>query len=349
MLEKDTTIDLDLIKRTHARIADKVAKTPLYRSVTMSNLLDRDIYFKLENLQFTSSFKERGVVAKLGSLTAAERANGVIAMSAGNHAQALAYHAAQFDVNATIVMPRTTPITKIDKTRHFKPEILVKGDSFDETIAETRKVRDARNLTLIHPFDDPIVIAGQGTIGVEICDQLERVDTIVVPVGGGGLISGIATAAKALQPQVRIIGAQAALYQPAYAQYKDHQWQSSPNQLSIAEGIAVKHPGALTMPIIKELVDDMVTVSEAAIETAMFRYFDIEKIVVEGAGATALAAVTEHPEIARGKHRMHRERRKFRTYRLCRHHSAHAGSDKACRAFTLNRTGCSWYVSQTCL
>lgn len=300
MSNRDSTVDLNMIEQVREQISPHVVQTPLYRSTTLSDLLDNNIYLKLENLQFTSSFKERGALARLNSLSSEQRAKGVIAMSAGNHAQALAYHARRMGIQATIVMPRTTPVAKIDKTRYFQPEIALNGATFDETIqyVEDRRAKD--DLTLIHPFDDTTVIAGQGSTGLEILEQLPDVDTVVVPVGGGGLISGIGLAVKSRKPSVRIVGVQSAHYCPVYARFKDRPWQSERNQLSIAEGIAIKRPGKLTMPILERVVDDMVVVSESTIETAMFRFLDFEKLVVEGAGAASLAAVDAHPDIAKG-------------------------------------------------
>ncbi|MCE2406226.1 MAG: threonine ammonia-lyase [Pseudomonadales bacterium] len=301
MSDSDLDVDLNLIERIREEITPHVVQTPLYRSTTLSEILDTDLHLKLENRQFTSSFKERGAVARLSALTAEERAKGVIAMSAGNHAQALAYHARRMGVNATIVMPRTTPVAKIDQTRYFQPEIVLHGSSFDETIEYVDERRIADDLTLIHPFDDTIVMAGQGSTGLEIVEQLPHVDTVVVPVGGGGLISGIGTAIKALKPSIRIVGVQSAHYCPVYAKLNNEPWKPERNQLSIAEGIAIKRPGKLTMPIVERVVDDMVTVTESSIETAMFRFLDIEKMLVEGAGAATLAAVAAHPDVAKGK------------------------------------------------
>lgn len=301
MSDPDLDVDLNLIERIREEITPHVVQTPLYRSTTLSEILDTDLHLKLENRQFTSSFKERGAVARLSALTAEERAKGVIAMSAGNHAQALAYHARRMGVNATIVMPRTTPVAKIDQTRYFQPEIVLHGSSFDETIEYVDERRIADDLTLIHPFDDTIVMAGQGSTGLEILEQLPDADTVIVPVGGGGLISGIGTAIKALKPSIRIVGVQSAHYCPVYAKLHDKPWKPERNQLSIAEGIAIKRPGKLTMPIVERVVDEIVTVTESSIETAMFRFLDIEKMLVEGAGAATLAAVAAHPDVAKGK------------------------------------------------
>ena len=294
-------VSLELIQKVRSKITPHIVETPLYRSSTISDLLGKEIHFKLENLQFTASFKERGAVAKLNALTRAQREGGVITLSAGNHAQALACHAQRFGVRATIVMPRTTPIAKIEKTRYFDPEIVLQGTTLDDTLAYVTERQAADGLTLIHPFNDPYVIAGQGSLGLEILEQLPDVDTIIVPIGGGGLISGISIAAKSLKPELKIVGVQSAHYCPVYAKFHDEAWEANHSLISIAEGISVKYPGELTMPIIERLVDDVVVVEEHDIETAMYRLLDIEKTLVEGAGAATLAAVDAHPEIVQGK------------------------------------------------
>ena len=295
------TVDLELIQKVQPVVSSNVIRTPLYRSETLSRILDSDLYLKLESMQFTSSFKERGTVSKLSSLTDEERRRGVITMSAGNHAQAVARHTQRLGIHATVVMPRTTPATKVERARYFKPEIVLEGSSFDETFAYTQERAKRDQLLLLHPFDDSMVIAGQGTLGLEILDQLSDVQTIVVPVGGGGLISGIAIAVKAIDPAIRVVGVQTELYQGTYASYKDETVDTKQSPVSIAEGIAVKHPGQLTLPIIENLVDDIVVVEEQAIETAIYQLLDVEKTVVEGAGAASLAAVARHPHIAQGK------------------------------------------------
>ena len=300
MRKSDSQVDLNLIERVREEIKPHIVQTPLYRSRTLSEILNGNIYLKLENLQFTSSFKERGALARLNSLTTEQRAKGVIAMSAGNHAQALAYHARRMGIPATIVMPRTTPVAKIDQTRYFEPEVVLYGAAFDETIEYVEERQLIDDLTLIHPFDDGTVIAGQGSVGLEILEQLPEVDTVVVPIGGGGLISGIAIAIKSLKPSVQIVGVQSEHYCPVFAKFKDKTWQSERNQLSIAEGIAVKRPGKLTMPILERVVDNVVVVSESSIESAMFRFLEFEKFVVEGAGAASLAAVDTQNDIAKG-------------------------------------------------
>jgi threonine dehydratase len=276
------------------RIAGQVARTPLLRSETLSRMAGVPLCLKMENLQFTASFKERGALNCLLQLDAAERRRGVIAMSAGNHAQALAYHGQRLGIPTCIVMPRSTPNAKVEQTRVFGAEIHLEGSEFDETQAFTERLAEQRSLTLVHPYDDPRVMAGQGTIGLELLEQSDGLETLVVPVGGGGLISGIATAIKETRPDVRIVGVQVERFDAVHAAFHGRQ----PARLAaatVAEGIAVKSPGRNTLPVIRKLVDEMLTVSEEQVEQAVFRLIEIEKTVVEGAGAVGLAAVMADP------------------------------------------------------
>ena len=272
------------------RIAGQVVRTPLVRSETLSRMTGVPLSLKMENLQFTASFKERGALNCLLQLDADERRRGVIAMSAGNHAQALAYHGQRLGIPTCIVMPRSTPNAKVEQTRVFGAEIHLEGIVFDETLAYTEKLAAERSLVLIHPYDDPRVMAGQGTIGLELLEQSEALETLVVPVGGGGLISGVAAAVKENRPEVRIVGVQVERFGAAHAAFHGHQ-QTVLAAGTVAEGIAVKSPGSNTLPVIQSLVDEMVTVSEEQVEQAVFRLIEIEKTVVEGAGAVGLAAV----------------------------------------------------------
>ena len=276
------------------RIAGQVVRTPLVRSETLSRMTGVPLALKMENLQFTASFKERGALNCLLQLDAAERRRGVIAMSAGNHAQALAYHGQRLGIPTCIVMPRSTPNAKVEQTRVFGAEIHLEGTVFDETLAFTERLAAERSLVLIHPYDDPRVMAGQGTIGLELVEQDEALDTLVVPVGGGGLISGVAAAVKATRPDVRIVGVQVERFSAAHAAFHGHN-EAPGGTGTVAEGIAVKSPGSHTLPVIQTLVDDMVTVSEEQVEQAVFRLIEIEKTVVEGAGAVGLAAVLADP------------------------------------------------------
>jgi threonine dehydratase len=288
-------MDLEEIRAAADRIRGQIVQTPLLRSVTLSRMTGVDVALKFENLQFTASFKERGALNCLLQLSDSDRARGVIAMSAGNHAQALAYHGRRLGVPTVIVMPRSTPNAKVEQTRVFGAEVHLEGATFDETLAFTVSLAEKRQLTLVHPYDDDRVIAGQGTLGLEILAQLPDVDTIVVPVGGGGLISGIATAAKALKPGVRVVGVQVERFCPVYAAFHD----APPVDVrpgTVAEGIAVKSPGQRTLPIIRSLVDDVLVVGEEQVEQAVFRLTEIEKTVVEGAGAVGLAAVMAQPD-----------------------------------------------------
>ena len=293
-------VTIDAIRAARQRIGPHIVKTPLARSAVLSSRLGREVYLKFENQQFTASFKERGALNRLLQLTDDERQRGVTAMSAGNHAQALAYHGSRLDVPVTIVMPRATPNAKVAQTRVFGTEVILHGSSFAETLAFTRELAEERRLTLIHPFDNEAVIAGQGTLGLELIEQLPDVDTLVVPVGGGGLISGIAVAAKALRPTVSIVGVQAERFATAAAMF-DGRDPGPTGPRTVAEGIAVERPGEHTMPLMRSHVDALATVSERDIERAIFTLLEVEKTVVEGAGAAALAAVWANPALAAGK------------------------------------------------
>ena len=293
-------VTLEDIRAARQRLGDAVVCTPLAKSETLSAKLGADIHLKFENQQFTASFKERGALNRLLLLADDARARGVIAMSAGNHAQALAYHGRRLDVPVMIVMPRSTPNAKVQQTRVFGAEVLLHGSRFSETYEFTQALAQERDFTLIHPFDDEVVIAGQGTLGLEMLDQVPDLDTLIVPVGGGGLIAGIATAAKAVSPAVRVVGVQADRFGTAAALFNGTEPPlSQPG--TVAEGIAVESPGQLTMPIIRRLVDQFVTVTEQGIEDAVFTLLEIEKTVTEGAGAAALAAVRAEPKLAVGK------------------------------------------------
>jgi threonine dehydratase len=293
-------MQLEDVQAAARRIAGQVVKTPLNRSVTLSRLTGIDLALKFENHQFTASFKERGALNCLLKMPAEVRRRGVIAMSAGNHAQALAYHGQRLGIPTCIVMPRSTPNAKVEQTRVFGAEIHLEGAIFDETLAYTEALMTERGLALVHPYDDPDVMAGQGTVGLEMLEQSEGFETVVVPVGGGGLISGIAVAVKALAPSVRVVGVQVERFDAISAAF--HGQPGNPTRSgTIAEGIAVKSPGRNTLPVIQRLVDDMITVSEEAVEQAVFRLIEIEKTVVEGAGAVGLAAVMSEPSAFQGQ------------------------------------------------
>src|SRR6201997_85964 len=282
-----------------AAIRDSVPVTECNESRTLGEICSCRIWLKFENLQFTSSFKERGALNRLKALSADERRRGVIAMSAGNHAQGVAYHAKRLGIPACIVMPNGTPMVKIENTRRHGAEVEVTGQTLEEAGAFAREHGTARGMTMIHPYDDPLVIAGQGTIGLEMLQAAPELDTLVVPIGGGGLIRGIAIAARSIKPDLRIIGVEAQLYPSMYNVIKGKHLPMRGDTL--AEGIAVKEPGLITRDIIRELIDDIVLVSEDQIEGAVAMLISIEKTVVEGAGAVGLAAVLSAKEVFRGR------------------------------------------------
>ena len=287
-------VTIDDIRKAEAQIRDQVLITPCLPSRIISELTGAEVFLKFENLQFTASFKERGALVKLLSLTRAQRAEGVIAMSAGNHAQAVAYHAQRLGVPATIVMPRTTPNVKVEHTRAFGADVILHGEQLSEASAYSQRLARTRGLHQIHPYDDPLVIAGQGTIILEMLAVVPNLDVLVIPVGGGGLIAGCAIAAKAIQPGIEVIGVQSSRY-PAMLQAL----AGDPIQCgvsTIAEGIAVKEPGAITREIVRQLVARLLLVEENDIERAVLTLLEIEKTVVEGAGAAGLAALFRHRE-----------------------------------------------------
>ena len=288
------TVTLEDIYLAAKDIKGNIETTPFLHSRTLSKLSGAEVYLKLENLQFTASFKERGAITKLLSLTKEQRETGVIAMSAGNHAQAVAYHAQRLSIPVVIVMPLFTPNVKVEHTRAFGAEVILHGDSFDDAASFALKTAKERNLTLVHPYDDEKIIAGQGTIAVEIFKTQPKLDALIIPVGGGGLISGNAIAAKALSPTIKIIGVETERYPSMLSalQNKPAEFGGS----TIADGIAVKHPGQLTLPVVQELVDDILLVSEDSIEEAVLLLLEVEKTVAEGAGAVGLAALLKHKD-----------------------------------------------------
>ena len=294
------TVTFDDIEAAKARLGSAIARTPLTRSETLSRRVGANLHLKFENLQFTASFKERGALNKLLLLGEEERRQGVIAMSAGNHAQALAYHGSRLGIQVSIVMPRHTPNAKVEQTRVFGAEVFLHGDRFDETLEYTHRLARELGRILVHPFEDEAVIAGQGTLGIEVVEQAPDVDTLIVPVGGGGLLAGTATAVRGLRPEATIIGVQAERFSAAVAAF-DGRDLGPALPGTVAEGIAVDTPGDITMRIIRRTVDRMVAVSERDIERAIFQLLEIEKTVTEGAGAAALAAVIADPSLAAGK------------------------------------------------
>jgi threonine dehydratase len=292
-------VTLETIRAAAEAIAGQLVETRQRPSQTLSEILGCDIILKFENRQFTASFKERGALNKLLHLGAVERARGVIAMSAGNHAQGVAYHASRLGIPATIVMPKNTPNMKVEHTLAHGASVLLEGDSLAEASAFAHNKAEAEGLVFVHPYDDPHVIAGQGTIALELLGAYPEIDCLVVPIGGGGLISGIATAAKALKPGIEVIGVQTALY-PSMKQALAGE-PITVGGSTIAEGIAVKQPGHLTREIVARAVDDILLVEEAAIERAIALLINVEKTVAEGAGAAGIAAILSHPARFRGK------------------------------------------------
>ena len=281
------------IERAAERLQGQVLNTPCVESRTLSQMTGAQIFLKFENLQFTASFKERGALNRLAQLTPEERARGVIAMSAGNHAQGVAFHAQRLGVRAVIVMPRFTPGVKVARTRGFGAEVVLHGDTLDAASTHARELAAAQGLSFVHPFDDEAVMAGQGTLALEMLAAQPTLDTLVLPVGGGGLISGVATAAKALKPDIRVVGVQTTRFPGAVNAVTGSHHPRGDS--TIAEGIAVSAPGALCLPVIRRCVDELLLVEEGDVEHAIVMLLEIEKTLAEGAGATALAAVLRHP------------------------------------------------------
>jgi len=294
-----STLHFDDIRAAAVRLRGQVADTPCLHSRTLSQMCGCEVYLKFENHQFTASFKERGALNKMAQLSEAERARGVLAVSAGNHAQGVAYHAQRMGLPATIVMPRFAPTVKVENTRRFGAEVLTLGDTFDDARLHGLQLAEARGLTLVHPYDDLAVMAGQGTIALEMLAAQPDIDTLVVAVGGGGLISGMATAARALRPGIQVFGVQTERFPPVWSAL--HNEPRDCGQATIADGIAVKSPGALTLPLIRERVDGVLLVGEDDIEQGILLLLEIEKTVVEGAGAVGLAALLKHRERFAGR------------------------------------------------
>jgi len=282
------------VRAARERIRDAVYLSPCARSETLSRLARCQAWLKLDNLQMTGAYKERGALNKLLLLGEAERARGLIAASAGNHAQAVAYHAGRHGVAATIVMPETTPIMKVANTRGHGARVVLHGSSYDEAYAEARRMEREEGLTFVHPFDDEAVIAGQGTVGLELLEQVPDVEVVVVPVGGGGLVSGVAVAAKALSPSVRVVGVQTEALPCMQAALESDELVTLEPATTIADGIAVKRAGAIPFEHVRRLVDEVVTVSEEEIASAILYLLEREKTVVEGAGAVGVAAMMHH-------------------------------------------------------
>ena len=283
------TVTPDDIARAARIIEGHVVKTPCDRSFSLSHELGAEIWLKFENLQFTASYKERGALVRLSALTEDEQRRGVIAMSAGNHAQGVSYHAGRLGIPATIVMPKGTPAVKAENTKRWGARVILEGATLEDSARFARAYGEEHGLVFVHPYNDALVVSGQGTVGVEMLESVPELDVILVPVGGGGLIAGVAVAAKAIKPSIEIIGVEAALYPSMYNVIKGTQLPARGDTL--AEGIAVVHPGPIPARLVQKYVDDIVLVSETDLERATFALLIIEKTVVEGAGAAGLAAL----------------------------------------------------------
>jgi threonine dehydratase len=291
-----TIADIEDARRV---IAGAVLRTPMLPAPRLSALTGAEVFVKYENLQVTNSFKDRGALVKLTSLSATERARGVVAMSAGNHAQSVAYHAARLGIPATIVMPVTTPFVKVAATRSHGAEVVLDGQTVADAQARCEIIQKERGMTLVHPYDDEKVIAGQGTIALEMLEEVGDLDQLVIPIGGGGLIAGNAIAARAINPKIEIVGVEAMLY-PAVWNALEH-GNRPIGGATLAEGIAVKNVGKLTLPVIRELVSDVILVDEAHLERAVNAYVTLQKTMAEGAGAAGLAALLAEPARFKGK------------------------------------------------
>ena len=293
------TLTADDVRAAAARIEGAVVRTALDHSRTLSEICGCEVWLKFENLQFTAAYKERGALNALLLMPEARRARGVIAASAGNHAQGLSYHGSRLGVPVTIVMPKTTPTVKVMQTESVGGKVVLEGETFDEAFEFARTMERQLGLTFVHPFDDPHVAAGQGTVALEMLEQQPEIDTLVIPVGGGGLASGMGTIARAIRPDIRLIGVEASLFPSMYNRLKHTELPIGGDTL--AEGIAVKEPGSFTSRVLAGLLDDLVLVSESGLESALALLVQIEKTVVEGAGAAGLAAVIANREIFAGR------------------------------------------------
>ncbi|MEG0976063.1 MAG: threonine ammonia-lyase, partial [Comamonas sp.] len=287
------------IRDAATRLDGKVERTPCLYSHTLSAIVGAKVYLKFENLQFTASFKERGACNKLSQLTATQRARGVIAMSAGNHAQGVAYHAQQMDMRAVIVMPRFTPGVKVERTRSFGAEVVLHGDTLEEARTHAYMLAEQQGLEFVHPYDDEAIAAGQGTLALEMLADQPDLDVLLIAVGGGGLIAGMATAAKAIKPSIAVVGVQTARFPSMVNAIKHTDYPVGVS--TMAEGIAVATPGTITREIVADKVDDLVLVEEGDIEQAVLMLLEIEKTLVEGAGSVGLAALLRYPDRFKGQ------------------------------------------------
>jgi len=295
------TLTFDDILAAKERLQGHIERTPCRRSRTLSEITGAEVWVKFENLQFTAAYKERGALNKLLQLTEAEKKRGVIAASAGNHSQGLAYHAARLGIPVTIVMPRSTPFVKVQQTRAFGAEVVIDGDGYDEASAVARQLCDDRDLVFIHPFNDLDVIAGQGTVALEMLEDAPDLEILPIPIGGGGLIAGMATAAKHVKSDIRVVGLEPAMYPSFTARMRGVNAGVSTGGATIAEGIAVKQVGDISYGVARPLIDEVLLIEEPFFERAVALYCNVEKTVAEGAGAASLAALLAFPEKFRGK------------------------------------------------
>jgi threonine dehydratase len=298
-LSASLAVTLSDIEAARRVLAGQVLRTPMLPAPKLSALTGAEVFVKYENLQVTNSFKDRGALVKLTALTEAERRRGVIAMSAGNHAQSVAYHAARLGIPATIVMPVTTPFVKVAATRSHGAEVVLEGETVADAQTRCETLGRERGLTMVHPYDDPHIIAGQGTVALEMLEDRPDLDMLVIPVGGGGLIAGNAIAARGVRPDIAIVGAEAALYPSVWNALTGE--QRAVGGPTLAEGIAVKNVGALTLPVIRALVAEIVLVDEAQLERAVNAYLTLQKTMAEGAGAAGLAAMLAKPDLFKGR------------------------------------------------
>ncbi|WP_374574871.1 threonine ammonia-lyase [Phenylobacterium sp.] len=295
------TLSIEDIRAAAERLKGHIERTPLRHSRTLSEITGAEVWVKFENLQFTAAYKERGALNKLLQLTEAERKRGVIAASAGNHSQGLAYHATRLGIPVTIVMPAGTPFVKVQQTRAFGAQVVIDGDGYDEASAHARRLCEERDLVFVHPFNDLDVMAGQGTVALEMFEDMPDLEVLPVPIGGGGLIAGVATAAKHVRPDVSVIGLEPAMYPSFTAKMRGVNAANHVGGSTIAEGIAVKQVGDVSYAVARPLIDDVLLIEEPYFERAVALYCNVEKTVAEGAGSASLAGLLAYPERFRGK------------------------------------------------
>ncbi len=295
------TLTYDAILAAKDRLQGHIERTPCRHSRTLSEITGADVWVKFENLQFTAAYKERGALNKLLQLTESEKKRGVIAASAGNHSQGLAYHAARLGIPVTIVMPRGTPFVKVQQTRAHGAEVVIEGDGYDEASSVAARLREERDLVFVHPFNDLDVMAGQGTVALEMLEDVPELEVLPVPIGGGGLIAGMSTAAKHVKPGIQIIGLEPAMYPSFTARMRGVNAGAASGGATIAEGIAVKQVGDVSYAVARPLVDEVLLIEEPFFERAVALYCNVEKTVTEGAGAASLAALLAFPEKFKGK------------------------------------------------